>query len=88
MPDVAIAFSNEVDAGSHKEPWVREANTRQKQKALPVLSVGVLDSFRFLFRLQPGGANVAGLSIGRIDAYHRDIENLINRRCNGVSTGA
>jgi len=35
---------------------------------------------------QPGGANVAGLSIGRIDAYHRDIENLINRRCMGVST--
>lgn len=26
------------------------------------------------------------LSIGRIDAYHRDVENLINRRCMGVST--
>lgn len=26
------------------------------------------------------------LSIGRIDAYHRDVENLVNRRCMGVST--
>jgi transposase-like protein len=33
-----------------------------------------------------GGPNTRGLSIGRIDAYHRDVENLINRRCNGVST--
>ncbi|MCE6949475.1 IS1595 family transposase [Cereibacter sphaeroides] len=32
------------------------------------------------------GHNAAGLSIGRIDAYHRDVENLINRRCMGVST--
>lgn len=30
--------------------------------------------------------NTAGLSIGRIDAYHRDVENLVNRRCMGVST--
>jgi len=30
--------------------------------------------------------NAAGLSIGRIDAYHRDVENLINRRCMGVGT--
>lgn len=30
--------------------------------------------------------NASGLSIGRIDAYHRDVENLINRRCMGVST--
>jgi len=33
-----------------------------------------------------GGANTSGVSIGRIDAYHRDIENLINRRCMGVGT--
>ena len=32
------------------------------------------------------GHNTAGLSIGRIDAYHSDVENLINRRCMGVST--
>lgn len=30
--------------------------------------------------------NAKGLSIGRIDAYHRDVENLVNRRCMGVST--
>jgi len=30
--------------------------------------------------------NAVGLSIGRIDAYHRDVENLVNRRCMGVST--
>jgi transposase-like protein len=30
--------------------------------------------------------NAKGLSIGRIDAYHRDVENLINRRCMGVAT--
>jgi len=30
--------------------------------------------------------NTRGLSIGRIDAYHRDVENLINRRCMGVGT--
>lgn len=33
-----------------------------------------------------GYGNTSGLSIGRIDAYHRDVENLINRRCMGVST--
>lgn len=33
-----------------------------------------------------GGQNTKGLSIGRIDAYHRDVENLINRRCMGVGT--
>lgn len=33
-----------------------------------------------------GGQNTKGLSIGRIDAYQRDVENLINRRCMGVST--
>jgi transposase-like protein len=33
-----------------------------------------------------GGANTRGLSIGRIDAYHRDVENLVNRRCMGVGT--
>ncbi len=33
-----------------------------------------------------GGQNAGGLSIGRIDAYHRDVENLINRRCMGVGT--
>jgi hypothetical protein len=33
-----------------------------------------------------GKGNTGGLSIGRIDAYHRDVENLINRRCMGVST--
>lgn len=33
-----------------------------------------------------GGLNTKGLSIGRIDAYHRDVENLINRRCMGVGT--
>lgn len=33
-----------------------------------------------------GGHNTSGLSIGRIDAYHRDVENLVNRRCMGVST--
>jgi transposase-like protein len=33
-----------------------------------------------------GTHNSRGLSIGRIDAYHRDVANLINRRCNGVST--
>lgn len=33
-----------------------------------------------------GGVNTRGLSIGRIDAYHRDVENLINRRCMGVGT--
>ncbi|MBN8528985.1 MAG: IS1595 family transposase [Caulobacterales bacterium] len=33
-----------------------------------------------------GGQNATHLSIGRIDAYHRDVENLVNRRCNGVST--
>jgi transposase-like protein len=32
------------------------------------------------------GQNAGGLSIGRIDAYHRDVENLINRRCMGVGT--
>jgi len=32
------------------------------------------------------GENTRGLSIGRIDAYHRDVENLINRRCMGVGT--
>jgi transposase-like protein len=32
------------------------------------------------------GANHRHLSIGRIDAYHRDVENLINRRCMGVGT--
>lgn len=32
------------------------------------------------------GHNSSGLSIGRIDAYHRDVENLVNRRCMGVST--
>ncbi len=30
--------------------------------------------------------NAKGLSIGRIDAHHRDVENLINRRCMGVLT--
>lgn len=30
--------------------------------------------------------NGKGLSIGRIDAYHRDVENLVNRRCMGVGT--
>jgi transposase-like protein len=33
-----------------------------------------------------GGQNAGGLSTGRIDAYHRDVENLINRRCMGVGT--
>ena len=33
-----------------------------------------------------GGTNARGLSIGRIDAYHRDVENLINRKCYGVGT--
>jgi hypothetical protein len=33
-----------------------------------------------------GGQNAKGLSIGRIDAYHRDVENLVNRRCMGVGT--
>lgn len=33
-----------------------------------------------------GGHNTTHLSIGRIDAYHRDVENLVNRRCMGVST--
>ena len=33
-----------------------------------------------------GGQNATHLSIGRIDAYHRDVENLVNRRCMGVST--
>lgn len=33
-----------------------------------------------------GGHNATHLSIGRIDAYHRDVENLVNRRCMGVST--
>jgi len=33
-----------------------------------------------------GGQNTKGLSIGRIDAYHRGVENLINRRCMGVGT--
>ncbi len=32
------------------------------------------------------GGNALNLSIGRIDAYHRDVENLINRRCMGVGT--
>ena len=26
------------------------------------------------------------MSIGRINAYHRDVENLVNRKCMGVST--
>lgn len=30
--------------------------------------------------------NAKGLSIGRVDAYRRDVENLVNRRCMGVST--
>lgn len=33
-----------------------------------------------------GGQNARGLSIGRIDAYHRSVENLINRKCYGVGT--
>ncbi|MDR6623946.1 IS1595 family transposase [Caulobacter segnis] len=33
-----------------------------------------------------GGGNTRNLSIGRIDAYHRDVENLVNRRCMGVGT--
>jgi transposase-like protein len=32
------------------------------------------------------GGNALNLSIGRIDAYHRDVENLVNRRCMGVGT--
>jgi transposase-like protein len=32
------------------------------------------------------GANSRHLSIGRINAYHRDVENLINRKCYGVAT--
>jgi hypothetical protein len=30
--------------------------------------------------------HAGGLSPGRIDAYHRDVENLINRRCMSVGT--
>ena len=33
-----------------------------------------------------GGSNTQNLSIGRINAYHRDVENLVNRRCLGVGT--
>jgi transposase-like protein len=33
-----------------------------------------------------GGQNARGISLGRIDAYHRDVENLVNRRCMGVGT--
>ena len=37
-------------------------------------------------RKNTAAGNAKGISIGRIDAYHRDVENLVNRRCMGVST--
>lgn len=32
------------------------------------------------------GLNTGTMNIGRTNAYHRDVENLINRKCYGVST--
>lgn len=67
-------------------PWIEPDSVicSDENQVYPV--IGKAARREYIRAKQPGGANVAGLSIGRIDAYHRDIENLINRCCMGAST--
>ena len=67
-------------------PWVEKESVicSDGHRAYPQIATAT--GSEHIVAKQTGGANIAGLSIGRIDAYHRDVENLINRCCMGVST--
>ena len=67
-------------------PWVEQESVICSDGHGAYPRVAVATNSEHIVAKQPGGANIRGLSIGRIDAYHRDVENLINRRCMGVST--
>ncbi|WP_287833651.1 transposase [Acidiphilium sp.] len=67
-------------------PWVQPESVICSDGNAVYPQIAKAAASEHILAKQPGGSNVAGLSIGRIDAYHRDVENLINRRCNGVST--
>lgn len=67
-------------------PWIESESVICSDGKLAYERVAAQTGCEHMVVKKGMGGNALKLSIGRIDAYHRDVENLINRRCMGVGT--